>query len=947
MAPPSKNGKAASKAATKADRLILVDGSGYIFRAYYAIKQEMTRPDGTPVKAVYGFSTMLMKLMDDLLDKTETELIAVIFDAGRETFRNDIYPDYKANRDAPPEDLIPQFELIREATRAFNVACIQMKGYEADDLIATYARMGKEQGLKVTIVSADKDLMQLIEDDIEMLDPMKQKKIGPDEVMEKFGVAPEKVIDVQALAGDSTDNVPGVPGIGVKTAAQLLDEYGDLETLLERAEEIKQNKRRENLIEYAELARISKQLVTLKKDVPVEATLDAFGWKPPEADVLLGWLKEQGFNSLVTKVAAELGAEAGADATTSPAVAAAAVKDASYELIQDEKALDEWIARAFKAGVIAVDTETDALDAFRANLVGVSLSTSPGNGCYIPVGHIGSGEQGALDLGGDDAPKDAPQEKPKQIPLKKVIDKLKPLLESPGVLKVGQNVKYDMHVLRRHGINVTPVDDTMVLSYVLDGSSHGHGMDELAELHLGHTTIKFSDVCGKGKNQITFDQVPLDKATDYAAEDADITLRLHAMLKPRLVQDRLATVYERFDRPLIPILADMEAAGIKADATVLKTMSQDFAERAGDLEDEIYKLAGREFNVGSPKQLGEILFDEMSLPGGKKTGKSGAWATGADVLEDLAAQGHDLPSKVLDWRQVTKLKSTYTDALQNQINPDTRRVHTTYSQTVASTGRLSSNDPNLQNIPIRTEEGRKIRTAFVADKGMTLVSADYSQIELRLVAHVADIKALKDAFKNGDDIHAATASKMFGVPVEGMDPMIRRRAKAINFGIIYGISAFGLARQLQIPRGEAKEFIDAYFDEFPEIKTYMDETKAIAKKQGYVTTLFGRRCQTPGFNDKNPNVRGFAERAAINAPIQGGAADIIKRAMIRLPQALKDEDLAGTMLLQVHDELIFEVPDNEVDDTMAVIKRVMESAAHLDVPLVVDAGSGANWAEAH
>jgi DNA polymerase-1 len=940
-----------AKAAPKADRLILVDGSGYIFRAYYAIKQDMTRPDGTPVKAVYGFSTMLMKLMDDLLDKSETELIAVIFDAGRETFRNEIYPEYKANRDEPPEDLIPQFELIREATRAFNVACVQMKGYEADDLIATYARMGKEQGLKVTIVSADKDLMQLIEDGIEMLDPMKQKIIGPDEVMEKFGVAPEKVIDVQALAGDSTDNVPGVPGIGVKTAAQLLDEYGDLESLLKRAGEIKQNKRRENLIEYAELARISKQLVTLKKDVPITETLTDFGWKPPEADVLLGWLKEQGFNSLMTKVAAELGAEAGDDAISSPAQQAATVKDAAYDLIQDEKALDAWIERGFKAGVIAVDTETDALDAFKAGLVGVSLSTAPGNGCYIPVGHTGSGDQGALDLGGDDAPKDAP----KQIPLKKVMDKLKPLLESPGVLKVGQNIKYDMHVLRRaaiaaghkSGINVTPVDDTMVLSYVLDGSSHGHGMDELAELHLGHTTIKFSDVCGKGKNQITFNQVPLDKATDYAAEDADITLRLHAMLKPRLVETKLTTVYERLDRPLIPILADMEAAGIKTDAKVLKAMSADFAERAGDLEDEIYKLAGREFNVGSPKQLGEILFDEMSLPGGKKTGKSGAWATGADVLEDLAAQGHDLPARVLDWRQVTKLKSTYTDALQTQIDPDTGRVHTTYSQTVASTGRLSSNDPNLQNIPIRTEEGRKIRTAFVADKGMTLVSADYSQIELRLVAHVADIKALKDAFKNGEDIHAATAAKMFGVPIEGMDPMIRRRAKAINFGIIYGISAFGLARQLQIPRGEAKDFIDAYFEQFPEIQTYMEETKAIARKQGFVTTMFGRRRRTPGIGDKNPNVRGFAERAAINAPIQGGAADIIKRAMIRLPQALKNEGLSGIMLLQVHDELIFEVPDNEVDDTTAVIKRVMEGAAQLDVPLVVDAGSGANWAEAH
>ena len=929
--------------ASKAERLILIDGSGYIFRAYHALPP-MTRADGTPVNAVYGFSNMLMKLMDDLLDKNETELIAVIFDAGRVTFRNEIYPEYKANRDETPEDLIPQFDLIRDATRAFNVAAVQMKGFEADDLIATYARMGKEQGLKVTVVSADKDLMQLVDDDIEMLDPMKQRIIGPEQVIEKFGVLPEKVIDVQALAGDSSDNVPGVPGIGVKTAALLLGEYGDLETLLAQAEEIKQPKRRQNLIEFADLARVSKQLVTLKNDVPIEETLVSFVWRPPDPDTLLNWIEDQGFKSLARKVAAELGAEASGDRTVaSPAQQAATVKDGSYELVQDEKALDGWIERAFKAGVIAVDTETDALDAFRANLVGVSLSVEPGSGCYIPLGHTGSGDQGAFDLGDSNAPKDAP----KQIFLKKAIAKLKPLLESPGVLKIGQNIKYDMHVLRRVGLNVTPVDDTMVLSYVLDGSSHGHGMDELSELHLGHTTIKFSDVCGKGKNQITFDRVPLDKATDYAAEDADITLRLQQILKPRLVEGRLTTIYERLDRALIPILADMEAEGIKVDAKVLKDMSQDFAARAADLETEIHKLAGREFNVGSPKQLGEILFDEMDLPGGKKTGKSGAWATGADILEDLAAQGHDMPSRVVEWRQLTKLKSTYTDALQEQIDPNTGRVHTTYAQTVTSTGRLSSNDPNLQNIPIRTEEGRKIRTAFITDKGKTLVSADYSQIELRLVAHVADIKALKDAFRNGEDIHASTASQMFGVPIEGMDPMIRRQAKAINFGIIYGISAFGLARQLSIPRGEAKGFIDAYFDKFPEIKTYMDETKALAKAQGYVTTLFGRKCMTPGITDRNPNVRGFSERAAINAPIQGGAADIIKRAMIRLPKALNTAGLSAKMLLQVHDELIFEVPDKEVDDTTALVKQVMEGATHLDVPLVVDAGAGANWAEAH
>ncbi|MGY8962747.1 MAG: DNA polymerase I [Rhodospirillales bacterium] len=929
----------------KAERLILVDGSGYIFRAYHALPP-MTRSDGVPVNAVYGFSNMLMKLMDDLLEKNETELIAVIFDAGRITFRNEIYPEYKANRDATPEDLLPQFDLIRDATRAFNVACIDMKGFEADDLIATYSRMGKEAGLKVTVVSADKDLMQLVGDGVEMLDPMKQRMIGPDQVMEKFGVTPDKVIDVQALAGDSADNVPGVPGIGVKTAALLLNEYGDLEAVLARAGEIKQNKRRENLIEFADLARISKELVTLRDDVPVARGLDEFGWQAPEPSIILGWLKDQGFRTLAAKVATELGAELGGeDVVTSPAEQAATMKpNAEYELIQDMVALEQWVARAYEVGVIAVDTETDALDAFRANLVGVSLSVEPGSGCYIPLGHTGSGDQGTFDLG---EPGDATKDAPRQIAMNKAIAALKPLLESPGVLKVGQNIKYDMHVLRRYGIGITPVDDTMVLSYVLDGSSHGHGMDELAQLHLGHATIKFSDVCGKGKSQITFNQVPLEIATDYAAEDADVTLRLQHMLKPRLVEDQLTTVYERLDRALIPVLVDMEAAGVKADAGVLKTMSQDFATRAANLETEIHALAGREFNVGSPKQLGEILFDEMALEGGKKTGKSGAWATGADVLEDLAAQGHDLPARVVDWRQVTKLKSTYTDALQNQINPDTGRVHTSYSQTVASTGRLSSNNPNLQNIPIRTEEGRKIRTAFIAEKGMSLVSADYSQIELRLVAHVANIKALKSAFKNGEDIHAATASKMFGVPIEGMDPMVRRQAKAINFGIIYGISAFGLARQLSIPRGEAKDFIDAYFDQFPEIKAYMEETKAIARKQGYVTTMFGRRCQTPGIGDRNPNVRGFSERAAINAPIQGGAADIIKRAMIRLPTALIEAGLSATMLLQVHDELIFEVPDKEVEDTKVMVKKVMEGAAHLDVPLVVDAGSGANWAEAH
>ncbi|MFL2769724.1 MAG: DNA polymerase I [Rhodospirillaceae bacterium] len=933
--------------APKAERLILVDGSGYIFRAYYALP-EMTRTDGTPVNAVFGFSKMIMKLMDDLLHKTEAELIAVIFDAGRKTFRNDIYANYKANRADTPEDLIPQFELIQEATRAFNLAAVQMHGFEADDLIATYARLGKEQGLKVTVVSADKDLMQIVDDDIQMLDPMKQKIIRPKDVVEKFGVMPEKVIDVQALAGDSSDNVPGIPGIGVKTAALLLEEYGDLETLLARAEEIKQPKRRQNLIEFAELARISKQLVTLRKDVPVEKHLDTFKWQAPDPKVLLKWIEDQGFKTLTSKVTAGLGVEVLTDqAIINTNQETETTGDSSYELIQDEQALNIWIERGFKAGVIAVDTETDALDAFRANLVGISLSLKSGSGCYIPLGHKGSTNQVAFDLGDSIDENIELRNAPNQIPLKKVVAKLRPLLESPGVLKVGQNIKYDMHVLRRFGLKVFPIDDTMVLSYVLEGSSHGHGLDELAQLYLDHSTIKFSDICGKGKKQITFDRVPLDKARDYAAEDADITLRLYNILKPRLIEDRLVNVYERLERMLIPILADMEAIGIKVDAKVLQDLSKDFSGRAAELEVEIHALAGREFNVGSPKQLGEILFDEMALPGGKKTGKSGAWATGANVLEDLAAQGHEMPARAVEWRQLTKLKSTYTDALQEQINPATGRVHTTYAQTVASTGRLSSNAPNLQNIPIRSEEGRKIRTAFIADDGKTLVSADYSQIELRLMAHVADIKALKEAFKNGEDIHAATASQIFEVPIEGMDPMVRRQAKAINFGIIYGISAFGLARQLSIPREDAKNFIDAYFDKFPEIKTYMEATKALAKAQGYVTTLFGRKCMTPGINDRNPNVRGFSERAAINAPIQGGAADIIKRAMIRLPNALGRAGLKARMLLQVHDELIFEVPNKEVDDTVALVKRIMEGAANLDVPLVVDAGVGPNWAEAH
>ncbi|GAB4394482.1 MAG: DNA polymerase I [Kiloniellaceae bacterium] len=916
--------------------LYLVDGSGYIFRAYFAIPPRNTS-EGVPTNATFGFTNMLVKLLRD----SDADAIAVIFDASGKSFRNDIYADYKAHRPEPPEDLVPQFAAIREATRAFNLPCIEMEGYEADDLIATYARLAKEAGVEVTVVSSDKDLMQLVDGGITMLDPMKDKKIGFEEVKEKFGVTPDKVIDVQALAGDSTDNVPGVPGIGVKTAAQLIEEYGSLEALLERAGEIKQPKRREKLIENAELARISKQLVTLAQDAPVEDDLKDFGLKQPEPEALRGFLERYEFRSLLRRLSDQIGGE---EAAAAAEAAPESPKEAAYELVQDMAALERWIAAAQARGVVAVDTETTSLDALTADLVGVSLSTAPGKACYIPLGHSGSGPaDGSLDLEGS-------SDAPKQIPLKKAIAALKPLLEDPGVLKVGQNIKYDLLVFARQGISVAPIDDTMLLSYVVEGGLHGHGMDELAQLHLDYQTIKFKDVAGSGKNQVTFDKVTLDKALDYAAEDADITLRLYDVLKPRLVTDRLTTVYETIERPLVQVLAEMELTGIKVDRNTLHRMSNDFAQRLVELEKQIYKLAGREFTIGSPKQLGEILFDEMSLPGGKK-GKSGAYATGADILEGLANQGHDLPARILDWRQVSKLKSTYTDALQTQINEETGRVHTSYSQAVASTGRLSSNDPNLQNIPVRTEEGRKIRTAFVAEKGHTLLSVDYSQIELRLTAHIAEVEALKQAFHEGQDIHAITASQVFGEPIEGMDPMTRRKAKAINFGIIYGISAFGLAQNLGIPQGEAKAYIDAYFERYPGIRDYMAEMKKAAREQGFVTTLFGRKIHVPGIKDKNPARRSFSERAAINAPIQGTAADIIKRAMIRVVPALEDAGLGARMLLQVHDELLFEVPDQEVEDTSALVREVMENACapavELSVPLVADAGTGANWAEAH
>ncbi len=948
------------------EHIILVDGSGYIFRAYYGLPP-LTRADGTPVNAVLGFCNILFKLLEDTLEKGTSSHLAVIFDTARKTFRNDIYADYKANRPPPPEDLIPQFDLIREAVRAFNVPSVAMAGFEADDLIATYAREAREKGWGVTIISSDKDLMQLVGGPVVMFDPMKNRTIGPDQVREKFGVGPERVIDVQALAGDSSDNVPGVPGIGIKTAAELINTYGDLDSVLARAGEIKQPKRRENLIAHADLARVSRDLVRLAQDVPVDQDLDGFGLKSPDMDTLLGFLEAQDFRTLRAKIAGRWGQaksqnaskDAGRDANapeTAVAAAAAPAANGGYETVTSLEALERWVARAEATGLVAVDTETTSLNALEAELVGVSLALAPGQACYVPLGHRRGQDQGQLDLGepsgnGEVAAKSSAEGLvPGQIPLAEAMSRLKPLLEDPAVLKVAHNAKYDLLVLRRQGIEMAPVDDTMLISYALGCGAGRHGLDALSRSHLDHENIPFKEVAGSGKSQVTFDRVAVDRATEYAAEDADMTFRLHALLKPRLVPARAVAVYETLERPLVPVLADMEEAGIRVDSKVLSSLSKDFAARMEVLEAEIFKLAGHPFNVASPKQLGEVLFDEMSLEGGKKS-KTGAYSTSAEVLEKLAAGGHDLPARVLDWRQLAKLRSTYTEALLGQINDETGRVHTSFSLAATSTGRLASSDPNLQNIPIRTEEGRKIRKAFTGARGTRLLSADYSQIELRLLAHIAGIDALKTAFAGGADIHAMTASEIFGVPVEGMDPQVRRRAKAINFGIIYGISAFGLARQLGISRSEAAAFIETYFERFPGIRDYMEQTKEFCRRHGYVETVFGRRCHVRGINDRNPNERAFAERAAINAPIQGSAADVIRRAMIRMPAALREAGLAARMLLQVHDELLFEVPDAEVEATAPVVKSVMESAAGpaqaISVALTVEIGSGGNWAEAH
>jgi DNA polymerase I len=962
------------------DHLYLIDASGFIFRAYHALPALTRAADGLPVGAVSGFCNMMHKLLKDMKSGERPTHIAAIFDTARASFRTELYPQYKAQRPPPPEDLVPQFPLIRDAVRAFNVDAVELAGYEADDLIAAYAREAARRGGRVTIVSSDKDLMQLVVDGtIELYDGMKAKRIASAEVLEKFGVAPDKVIDVQALAGDSVDNVPGVPGIGVKTAAELIGQYGDLETLLARASEIKQPKRRENLIAHADAARLSKRLVALDEAAPVPVPLDHLRVQEIEAATLIAFLRALELKALIRRVAAEFDipdaehiAPASLDLRTddgapdkafekaktetpraetegSPrartgevafqAAQRAKIDHGVYRAITRAEELRAYAGRAAGAGVLAVDTETTGLDPMSDTIVGISLALGPGDAVYVPLAH-GHHAKDLMSAG----------PAPKQITLAEAVAILKPLLEDPGVLKVGQNLKFDLNVFARIGIDVAPLDDTMLISYALDCGRGGHGMDDLSERHLGHRPIAFKDVAGSGKSQLSFDQIAIGKATEYAAEDADVTLRLWRLLKPRLAADRMTTVYETLERPLVPVLAAMERDGIKVDRETLSRLSGRFAQKMAALEAEIHELAGERFNLASPKQLGDILFGRMALPGGKKTA-TGAWSTDADALEDLAAQGHDLPARILDWRQLAKLKGTYTDALPGYINAATGRVHTSFAMAATSTGRLASSDPNLQNIPIRTEEGRAIRTAFVAEPGHVLISADYSQIELRLLAHVAGIPALKKAFSDGLDIHAMTASEMFGVPVDGMPPEVRRRAKAINFGIIYGISAFGLSRQLGIERGEADQYIKTYFERFPGIRQYMDDTKAFARKHGYVETVFGRRAHFPEIDSKVPARRAFMERAAINAPLQGSAADVIRRAMIRLPVALKDSGLKARMLLQVHDELIFEAPESEAEAACALVKDIMENAAlpavRIAVPLTVEAKAAKTWDEAH
>ncbi|MBX7249986.1 MAG: DNA polymerase I [Caulobacteraceae bacterium] len=948
-------------------RLYLVDGSAFIFRAYHVLPSLTRKSDGLPTGAVMGFCNMLWKLLNDMKGREAPTHLAVIFDHSEETFRNKLYDQYKAHRPPPPPDLVPQFPLTREATIAFGIPAVELPGYEADDLIAAYACAAERAGGEAIIVSSDKDLMQLVRDKVWMYDPMKDARIGREQVIEKFGVAPEKVVDVQSLIGDSTDNVPGAPGIGVKTAAQLIGEYGDLDTLLARAGEIKQDKRRQTLIDFADQIRLSRQLVTLDCDTPLPVALEDLKVRDPDPADLSAFFARMEFTTLARRVGdgkietrtdgAGLGdnprprsrAPQGAPAAYIPRdvaapedVVAEAFDVEAYECVQDLEALDRWVARATEAGVVGFDTETDSLSSSHAGLCGVSLAIGPNEACYVPLGHCAEAS-GDLLGGGDGEPII-------QAAFDPALRKLKALLENPAVLKVGQNIKYDLAVMRRYGIEVGPYDDTMLMSYVLEGGLHGHGMDDLSELYLGYRPIPFKSVAGSGKAQKSFKHVELKPATCYAAEDADVTLRLWRKLKPRLARERLMTVYETLERPLPAVLARMEQEGIRVDPDRLRSLSNTFGHGMAQLEEKAHKLAGRPFNLGSPKQIGDILFGELSLPGGKKTA-TGAWGTDASVLNDLASQ-HELPATLLEWRELSKLKGTYTDALIQALDPGTNRVHTSFQLAAAATGRLASSDPNLQNIPIRTETGRQIRTAFVAAPGNVLISADYSQIELRLLAHIGDIPQLKAAFAAGQDIHASTASEMFGVPIEGMPADVRRRAKAINFGIVYGISAFGLANQLGISREEAGAYIKTYFERFPGIRAYMDATIALVREQGFVSTLFGRKIHIPAIRSKSVAERQFGERAAINAPIQGAAADIIRRAMARMHAALTQAGLEPCrMLLQVHDELVFECPAEDAERASAVIRSVMERAPEpavsLSVPLVVEARAAGNWDEAH
>ncbi|MDA8804125.1 DNA polymerase I [Amylibacter sp.] len=929
----------------KGHHLHLIDGSGFIFRAYHALPPLTRKSDGLPVGAVSGFCNMLFKIIEDQKGSNAPTHLVVVFDAKGKTFRSDIYPEYKMNRPPAPEDLVPQFPLTRDATRAFGLACIEQEGFEADDIMATLAIQARDAGGHVTIVSSDKDLMQLVGNGVEMYDAMKNKRIGSEQVVEKFGVGPNRVIDVQSLAGDSVDNVPGAPGIGIKTAALLINEYGDLDSLLERASEIKQPKRRETLIDNADQIRTSRDLVTLKTDMKMDCDLDDFAVHAPDPEVMLKFLSEMEFRTMSARIANKFGVSAPEIKVSDKSNAEndiielkhIPINTKNYELIDNTNDLNRWIKKIYQRGYVAVDTETTGLNDMIVDLVGICLSVEIGEACYIPLGHT----NGEDDLFGGASLCSG------QINLEEALTILRPVLQDSSIIKIGQNIKYDTKIFARYNVNLTPVDDTMLLSYAINGGKHNHGMDYLSERYLDHKPISIKSLLGSGKSAITFDKVPISDAVNYAAEDADITLRLWKLFKPMLHANSVTKVYEKLERPLIPVLAKMEMDGIKVDRNTLSRMSNNFAQSMSGLEAEIYDLAGQSFNVGSPKQIGEILFDKLELPGGKK-GKTGAYGTGVDVLEDLASEGHELPVKVLDWRQMSKLKSTYTDALQGHINPNTGRVHTSYVISGASTGRLSSTDPNLQNIPIRSEAGRKIREAFIAEEGNVLLSLDYSQIELRILAHIAKIDTLKQAFHEGQDIHALTASQMFNVPLDNMDPMVRRQAKAINFGVIYGISGFGLARNLRIPRKEAQSFIDTYFERFPGIRTYMDETVSFAKENGYVETLFGRKIHTSEINAKGPQA-GFAKRAAINAPIQGTAADIIRRAMVQMPNAIAH--LPVKMLLQVHDELIFEVSKVALNETTEVVRKIMEKASEpvvkLDVPLVVDAGFGNNWADAH